>query len=143
MDEWSCEQVGVTRASRGVAWAFLTNFDNHLEETSVERIELDGRFLTGTRGRTIMTHATQEWTLEDVVSETHFAIVGQTPDERGTLSFSWSFTDVPGGTRITYQIAARGPHVQQDAQELEGMGRRAPHALQELIARLDQSASSD
>ena len=54
MTEWKCEQSALTKAPRMLVWTYWTDLSNHAKlEPGVERIELDGPFVTGTRGRTI------------------------------------------------------------------------------------------
>lgn len=141
MGEWNCEQSAVTKADRMTVWSYWTDMDNHKKaEPGVERIELDGPFVTGTTGRTITNEYQNEWELTDVVEGSRFGITGYTPDRQGTLSFSWVFDDVDDGTRITYRIDARGPQVEEYMDVLRQMELNAPRGLQELAATLDRLA---
>ncbi|MEM7200554.1 MAG: SRPBCC family protein [Planctomycetota bacterium] len=137
MHRWACEQEAVTKATRQMVWEFWTDLRNHELEPGVERIELDGPFETGAVGRTVTAHGTHEWALVDVVQHTRFAIVGQTPDESGSLSFAWELAEHPHGTHITYRIRADGPQVPDSMDILRGMEERAPAALEQLVAWLD------
>ena len=83
---WEFKQSFFTSISRSVAWAFWSDMQNHAEMEQV-KIELDGPFQTGTKGRTITSNWRQEWELNDVVQEKRFVITGR---ESGfELSFAW------------------------------------------------------
>ena len=66
--------------------------------------------------------------------------MGLTPDGRGTLSFSWVFEDEGDGTRITYRISARGPHVEEYMDVFREMEISAPKGLAGLASALDRLA---
>jgi Polyketide cyclase / dehydrase and lipid transport len=112
--EWSSEHTVATRAARADAWAHWSDLRNHMRlEPGVERIKLDGPFVTGTTGRTVALALTSEWRLSDVVPEKRFVIAGFTPDGAGALCFAWEFIDDGnGGTHITQRIQAAGPEVE-------------------------------
>jgi hypothetical protein len=60
--EWSFEHTVATRAARADAWAYWSDLRNHMRlEPGVERIELDGPFVTGTTGRTVALGLTSDW----------------------------------------------------------------------------------
>ena len=143
MGEWKCTQSAVTRADRAVVWLYWTDLDNHaeLEAPYVERIELDGPFVTGTTGRTITADYEQEWKLIDVVERKRFGIQGFTPDRRGTLTFAWDLEDEGDGTRIEYRIEAQGPDVEHQMAELRGLESNAPKGLAALVDTLDELPS--
>ena len=62
MGEWSFEHTVATRAARADAWAYWSDLRNHMRlEPGVERIELDGPFVTGTTGRTVALGLTSDW----------------------------------------------------------------------------------
>jgi hypothetical protein len=114
---------------------------NHAKlEPGIEKIELDGPFVTGTKGRTLATGFEQEWELVDVVHGERFGITGYAPDKSGSLSFWWRFVDEGDGTRITYRISAQGPQVAPNLEFFRGMEERAPDALADLVACLDELA---
>lgn len=139
MSGWECEASIVTRASRSNAWAFWTDMDNHVKmEDGVKAIELDGPFVSGMTGRTLTAVSQQEWELKDVVEERHFAIVGVTPDGRGSLSFAWTFEDEGQGTRITYRIRAHGPEVDRHVDVFGALEERAPLGIAAVGAKLDR-----
>ena len=143
MSEWECEQTAFTNAPRTAVWTYWTDLSNHARmEPGVERIELDGPFATGTRGRTIADEFEQEWELTDVVEGKRFAITGFAPDAKGTLVFSWNFRDQGEGTCITYRIRASGPDVAQHLGVFRQMERAAPAALARLAADLDRLADA-
>lgn len=138
MGEWRCEQSAVTTASRMAAWSYWTNMDHHVElEPGVEKIEVDGPFVTGTTGRTTTAGLQQEWRLTDVVEGRRFGIMGFTADQRGTLTFSWELEDEDAGTRIIYRIAAQGPDVDQHTEVFRQLEATAPEGLALVIAALD------
>ena len=63
---WERQESIVVPVARDVAWAFWANMSNHEREPGVEIIEIDGPFVTGTKGRTITADGRQEWELTDV-----------------------------------------------------------------------------
>ncbi len=135
--EWEFEHSIVTSASRSDAWAFWSDLRNHAEmEPGDERIELDGPFETGTKGRTIAKGSQQEWKLSEVIPEKRFVITGEVPDF--VLSFAWDFTDEGTGTRMTQRISAHGPQMQEWADELRQMELNAPPGMARLAAKLDR-----
>lgn len=142
MGEWACEQLAVTRAERMTAWLFWSDMSNHVKlyDGAVQSIELDGPFVTGTRGRTVTPDFQQEWQLSDVVDGRHFGITGLTPDGEGALTFSWDFEEQEDGTRITYRIRAHGPHVDQYQEVFRALETNAPKGLAALIDALDRLA---
>lgn len=139
MSEWQFEQSAITTASRMAAWSYWTNMEHHVAmEPAVKKIEMDGPFVTGTTGRSITAEFQQEWQLTDVVKGRRFGIKGFTPDQTGWLTFSWEFEDEDAGTRITYRIAAEGPHVEQHTEVWRSFEVNAPKGLAVLIAALDE-----
>ena len=141
MGEWSCVHSLVTTARRRDVWDFWTDLRNHQRlERGVERVELDGPFATGTRGRTVTADYTQEWTLDDVVDGRRFAIVGLTPDGAGALRFAWELEDEGTGTRLTQRISAYGPRLEEHADELRVLEANAPNGMARLAAELDHLA---
>ena len=141
MGEWRCEQTAVTQASRMTVWTFWTNMDNHVElEDGVNEIELDGPFVTGTKGRTTTTEFQQEWELVDVVVGERFGLLGYTPDRKGTLTFSWELSEEGDGTRIRYRIEAQGPDVEAYGDVFRQLEINAPKGLETLVAALDDLA---
>ena len=122
-------------------WDFWTNMDNHVElEDGVKSIEVHGPCVTGTTGRTITADFEQEWEFVDVVEGDHFGIRGYTPDEKGTMTFSWSLDDHSNGTRITYRIAAEGPDVDLYGEFFRELESNAAQGLQVLVRALDHLA---
>jgi len=144
MTEWEREASIRTRADRELVWTYWTDLSHHeeLERPVVERIELDGPFVTGTTGRSFTTDHRQEWELTAVREREQFGIIGHTPDRKGSLRFFWRFDDEGDGTRITYRITARGPDVEGHLDVFEGMGERMPQALALLAGRLDELAEA-
>ncbi|MDX1577131.1 MAG: SRPBCC family protein [Gemmatimonadota bacterium] len=134
---WTVEHAVVTTADRSTAWAHWTDLRHHAElEPGIERIELDGPFATGTRGRTIGRDFEQQWELRDVVPEERFVITGTAPGF--SLSFAWTFEDDDGGRRMTQRISAEGPGLDAIRHELRGMEENAPSAMARLAERLDR-----
>ena len=102
------------------------------------KIELDGPFRTGTKGRTLMGDSQQEWELSEVIFEKRFVTTGRT--EGFELSFAWDFEDAGTGTRMTQTIRAEGPADQMEKwqQTLRQMEINAPQGMKKLAAKLDQ-----
>lgn len=138
---WEFEHSVVTAAKRRAVWNYWTDLRNHARvEESVDRIELDGPFATGTTGRTIGPGLRQEWRLTDVVDGTRFVITGETADGSGSLSFAWEFDDSPGGRRMTQRIRATGPDVENHMELLRQMERGARAGMDRLAEELDRLA---
>ncbi len=110
---------------------------NHAAMENV-RIELDGPFQTGTRGRTISPPMTQEWELSEVVHERRFVTTGR--DSGCELSFAWDFEDDGSGTLMTQTISAQGPD--EKLAEWDGILKQmeldAPRGMKKLAALLDE-----
>ncbi len=140
--DWEFEHSIVTSANRSIAWAFWSDVQNHAKMEGV-RIELDGPFQTGSKGRTIATGFQQEWELSEVISEKRFVITGE--DASCVLSFAWDFEDEGAGTRMTQRISAHGPQMQmkQWADELRQMEIDAPAGMARLAAELNRLGSSN
>ena len=141
MAAWEFEHSIYTNARRKDAWDYWSDMRNHASmEPGVERIELDGPFATGTRGRTIATAFQQEWELTEVIDGRRFVITGLTPDGDGALSFAWEFEDEGTGTRMTQRISAYGPQVEEHLEEFRQMEVNAPKGMARLAAELDRLA---
>ncbi|MDH3651246.1 MAG: hypothetical protein OEQ53_16285 [Saprospiraceae bacterium] len=120
----------MTKAKRENVWKYLSNMDNHAKmEPSVEKIELDGPFESGTKGRTIAKEYIQGWELKDVKKWKQFTIIGKTPENKGFLSFSWIFDDATDGTRILQRIIAEGPQIDEYLNEFGQMKKGAVRAM--------------
>jgi uncharacterized protein YndB with AHSA1/START domain len=143
MGECTFEHSGVTRAPRAEVWAYWTDLRNHARlEPGVERIELDGPFVAGTTGRTVVAGFTQEWQLTDVVEGRRFAITGFTPDGAGALHFAWAFDDEGAGTRLTQRIRASGPDVEAHLETFRQMEDGARAGMARLAADPDRLAGA-
>ena len=139
---WKIEHSLVTTAHRDLAWEYMSNMRNLAEMEGV-RIELDGPFQTGTRGRTISADSTQEWELADVVPKERFVVTGKEGDF--LLSFEWRFHDEGTGTKMTQQIYAQGPPpvMEQWAVVLRQMEESTPASMQSLATRLNELTNAD
>ena len=141
MGEWEFEHSIITKAHRSDAWAYWSELQNHARfEPGVERIELDGPFVTGMTGRTISSGLTQEWQLTEVIEGRRFVITGFTPDGSGALSFAWDFDVGGGGTRMTQRIRAYGPQLEEYREVFDQMAANAPGGMARLAAQLDRLA---
>jgi|GEM_PF-5579392 len=138
MTKWKFEHSIYTQAKRQLAWRYWTDMHNHAKlESSVEKIELDGRFKSETLGRTITKEYTQEWRLENVVKESQFVIIGKTSDNKGYLSFTWIFEDENQGTRLQQIIEAEGPQVEEYRYVFLEMEKGAVAGMDRLREELD------
>lgn len=138
---WEFRHSVTTAARPEVAWDFWTDMDNIARmEEGVERIELDGPFAAGTRGRTVTADYQQEWTLAEVVQGRRVVLAGETADGRVSMRFAWDFEPDGGGTRLTQHIRATGPGVADQLPIFRGMERHAPAAMDRLAAELDRVA---
>ena len=141
MAKWEFEHSIYTIASRKDAWEYWSDVENHANmEPGVECIELDGSFVTGTTGRTIMRDYTQEWELTEVIERVRWKMTGFTPDGKGKLSFTWEFEDDETGTRMTQRITANETLVAQYPDELQMIKDNAPSAMEKLAKELDRLA---
>src|SRR4051812_19288073 len=139
MVNWEFEHSIYTKANRKSAWAFWSNMNNHAGiEPGIDKIELDGAFVSGTTGRTITAGYTQEWKLTEVVAGRRFIITGVTPDEKGTLSFAWDFQDEGSGTRMTHKISATGPQVEEYLDVFRAIEAGASVSMSRLTVELDR-----
>ena len=136
-DTWQLEQTLETATGRERAWEFWSDMQNHAEMQDV-KIELDGPFCTGTKGRTITSNHTQEWELSEVIPKKRFVITGR--DGGFSLSFGWDFHDEGTGTKMTQRIQAKGPPTVMVQWEgvFRQMEETAPHNMQRLADRLDE-----
>ncbi|MEL6254861.1 MAG: hypothetical protein AAFR87_22840 [Bacteroidota bacterium] len=138
MADWKITNSLFTYSNRPAVWNFMTDMSNQVRmESAVKAIELDGSFVTGTRGRTIMEAYTQEWVLDEVVEKEEFTIVGQTEGQDFSLSFCWKMEDESGGTRLTQIISAKGADLENFREILQGMEEHVPRRLAELAGELD------
>lgn len=136
MTNWSFEHSIYTKAKLQTAWNFLSDMSNQTRmEAAVERIELDGLFETGTKGRTITKTYTQEWELSKVIEGKQFVITGENPDFQ--LSFSWEFEEEGNGTRLTQCITATGSQLEKYMDLFRGMEQGVPNRLMQLAKELD------
>ncbi len=110
-------------------------------EPGVERIELDGSFISGTKGRTITKDHTQEWVLSKVVEKEQFVLTGQTPHQDMELSFRWEFEDIGTGTQLTQHIKAKGPNIERYQDIFKGMEESTPPQMAKLATKLDGLAN--
>jgi uncharacterized protein YndB with AHSA1/START domain len=138
MAEWEFEHSIYTQATRMDAWEYWTDMDNHAKmESSVEKIELDGPFEAGTKGRTITKDYTQVLEIIEVVKGKRFTVMSYTPEETGSLRFTWTFEDEEGGTRMTNLIKATGPQVEEYPEEFRQMEKNIPKGMARLADKLD------
>ena len=141
MDNWQFKHSIFTKANKEKAWAFWSDINNHAKmETGKARIELDGPFASGTRGRTVTGEYIQEWMLTEVIEGDRFVITGITPDGNGKLSFAWDFEDEGNGTRMTQTIEAAGPQVEEYLDVFHEIEVSAPKNVLQLAAGLDRFA---
>lgn len=137
--DWEFKHSMFTQAKKKDAWAFLSDMSNQVRlESAVENIELDGPFMTGTKGRTIMKEYTQEWKLDQVIEGEQFTIVGHNPDL--TLSFSWIFQEEGSGTRLSQHIQAKSSQVEKYQEIFRGMEANVPQQMKRLGEELDRLA---
>lgn len=136
-DTWQLEQTLETTTGRERAWEYWSDMQNHAEMENV-KIELDGPFSTGTKGRTISSNNTQEWELSEVVPKKRFVITGK--DGAFSLSFAWDFYDEGTGTKMTQRIQAEGPTPVMEQWEgvFRQMEETAAQNMQRLANRLDE-----
>ena len=126
MSHWQFKHSIESSMGRSDVWDYCTNFENQMKmESTIERIELDGPFETGTHGRTVTAHYIQDFELKNVHNGLRYTIFGKTPDESGYLSFTWTFTDIDSGTWITQLIDAEGPAVNDHLPVFEQMAEGA------------------
>ena len=140
MADWEYKHSIHTKARRDVAWDYMSNMQNHAKEPGIKRIEFDGPFVNGAKGRTVMEDYTQAWELAEVMEGRRFVIIGWTPEGGGSLSFAWDFEDEGIGTRMTQRICAMGSHVEEHIAEFRQMEINAPKAMAQLALDLDQLA---
>lgn len=135
-DNWHLEHALVTVTDRDRAWEFWSDMQNHADMEGVV-IELDGPFRTGTRGRTISSHHTQEWELSEVVPKKRFVVTGRDGDF--SLSFAWDFHDDGTGTKMIQRIYAEGPPTAMEKWKdvFRQMKETAPQNMRRLADRLD------
>lgn len=137
MTSWETRDSLYTIAPRQDAWAYWSDMQNHAAMEAV-RIELDGPFQTGTKGRTIAEDMRQEWELREVIDLRRFVITGR--DSEFELSFAWDFEDEDSGTRMTQTISATGSaeQMQNWAEALQQMKLNAPVGIKKLTEKLDR-----
>jgi len=141
--DWQFKHSVLAAVPPRVAWNYWSNFHHHSSlEPSVDRIELDGPFESGTTGRTIMKDHTQEWQLNEVIAESQFVIKGYTPDGQGSLSFEWIFEQIDMDCRLTQTISAIGPNLDQYIEELELMKEHVPKVMLKLVSILENLDST-
>ena len=140
LTKWEHQETIVAPVSREVAWTYWADMSNLEKEPGIEKIEIDGPFVTGTNGRTIAADGQQEWELTDVRKNEQFGLTGFAPDGQGSLTFYGRFEDDTDGTRITYRLTALGPDVENHIEIFEGMGERMPEALTTLAGWLKDFA---
>ena len=139
---WEFEHSVFTTAHRRDAWAFWSDLNSHIgNEPGVERIELDGPFESGTKGRTIAKEYQQEWELVDVIPEVQAAIVGAVPG--AVMRFAWKFADENDGTRLTQCITLEGPQAADYIEIAREFESNAPQGMAKLAAELDRRAQID
>ena len=141
MANWEFKHSIFTKADKQKAWAFWSDINNHAKmEPSIARIELDGPFASGTKGRTVTGEYIQEWRLTEVIEGERFIITGIIQDGNGKLSFAWDFEDEGSGTRMTQTIEATGPQVEEYLDVLHEIEASAPKNMLRLAAELDRLA---
>ena len=137
-ESWSFEHSIETKLDRAAAWSYMTNPTHWAEhEAGVDRIELEGPFVSGTRGRTIGPNYEQEWELRDVLPDERFSIVGEGPGL--TVTFTWMLADAGTGTRLTQRIAAEVSPEAEFADEWQAIQLNAPQAAAKLAAAMDSA----
>ena len=144
MPEWSFKHSIQTKASRKIAWDFLSDMSNQVRmESSIERIELDGPFVTGTNGRTVTKDYTQEWKLNKVIEREQFEITGITDNQDANMVFRWTFEDAGTGSRLIQHIKATGSQVENYMEIFRGMEKNVPNRMTVLKEELDRIAEED
>lgn len=141
MADWEFQHTIHTKASRPIVWEYMSDMENHAKEPGVERIEFEGPFVQGAKGRTITADYTQDWELAEVVKGRRFVILGRTPDG-GALSFAWDFEDEGSGTKMTQRIHATGALLDVYMDEMRAMEVNAPKAMAQLAIDLDALAGA-
>lgn len=139
---WEFKQSLFTTLTRRRAWAYWSDMQNHAQFEGV-RIELDGRFESGTKGRTIASDYQQEWVLDEVIDQERFVISGENAGV--ILCFAWDFEDEGTGTRMTHVISAHGPEAEMQKWEpmFSDIERNAPQSLDRLTSTLNSQGGDD
>ena len=104
---WVFEHSVDCAASPGAAWAFWTDVRNWAIDADVDRIEIDGPFAAGTRGRTLSKSSGRiEWQLAEVAPG-HAVII--MPVDGAAARCVWTFEEIETGVRMTQRMSLEGP----------------------------------
>jgi hypothetical protein len=103
---WEITHSVVTNASPAFAWLYWTDIANWDDPPA--EFELDGPFVTGSRGATRLPgHEPLPWLIREVTPP-HATTIEMSLDG-AALSFEWRFVGLAdGGTRLTQRIVLKG-----------------------------------
>ncbi len=139
VSEWVFEHTVEARVTPEAAWAFWTTVSNWAFDTSLESVMLDGPFMAGAKGVTILSGGQAlEWRIRDA-SPGHAIIEMQIPG--AVVAFQWTFLPGEGGTRITQRVTLSGPGAGQHIGVAESqLAVGIPQGMRKLAELMEQAS---
>jgi hypothetical protein len=124
--------------SPAFAWRFRTNIANWNDPPA--KFALDGRFVAGSRGTTILPgQDTLHWSIREVQPGKSFVIEMQL--DRATLQFEWRFDALAEHrTKLTQCIVLSGDNAEAYANQIEAsFGPSLPHGMRRIAADMESA----
>jgi hypothetical protein len=136
---WQLEHVVDVEASLSFVWAWRTDITTWDDPPA--RFELDGPFVSGAEGRTVLPgQPPLKWRLRDVQPLTTFVV--EMPLDRAALRFEWRFDAISDGqTRLTQRIYLSGADAIAYADQVRSnFTATLADGMNRLAAMLEQAA---
>jgi hypothetical protein len=134
---WTTEYTSRTDGSRGDVWSLWSDVSTWPSwDAGVERVEIDGPFAAGSRGRLKPAGSPSvRYRLTSAVPESGFADETRLPLAR--MVFEHELADAPGGgTLITHRATISGPLTPLWRRVIgRGLARDLPDTVRSLAAR--------
>jgi hypothetical protein len=139
---WRKEESVEARAQPGFAFRYWTNVENMTADPGIERVETDGPYRVGMRGRTHLAGGgTTDWVVAEVEPERRVVIEVALSD--ASLQFELRFEErVGGGSVLTQQISLFGPNAAAYLKQVEaGFGTSLRDGMRAVRDRIDEAAT--
>lgn len=136
------EHTIVVNAGLPLVWAERTDVSTWHDPPAEFR--LDGPFVDGARGETLMTgQEPVRWQVRDVRAPDGYTV--DVPVEGAIIAFEWAFAEIgPERTRVTQRISISGENAEAYAEHVRhNFGATIDDGMKRLGAQLEASARAE
>ncbi|HWW98669.1 MAG TPA: SRPBCC family protein [Edaphobacter sp.] len=137
-EAWAFEHSIECGVSKDFAWTFWTNVSNWALDADVDSVELHGPFAPGSQGVTQSKSSGRiEWRIAEV--QPGRAIL-EFPAPGALATFTWTFDDIHGRTRITQHASLSGEQAPMYAKIVTALEAGIPAGMRKLCEAMEAAA---